>query len=251
MSEENTTEQSEPILVASYRIPEKKKRGGRRICFWLALLFLISTIALSAMAIWNYVSWKKIQAEKNQLEKENAELQKENTELVDIAEKIISDKSQLQNDSTQLKNEISQVQIDRDKLQEENEQLKSENEKLKDDYEKLLNSEVHVDVSRIYNYENFSTYLDSLEITYLFLNYRVSTASNFSGQEKLFIKILEPDGTLMTGISSPEGYTMEVSPYSSQSGWGSHTPGAYHPGEYKIEFWYKEICVGQKTVQIF
>ena len=129
--------------------------------------------------------------------------------------------------------------------------MQEENEKLKNDYEKLLNSEVHVDVSRIYNYENFSTYLDSAEITYLFLNYRVSTASNFSGQEKLFIKILEPDGTLMTGISSPEGYTMEVSPYSSQSGWGSHTPGAYHPGEYKIEFWYKEICVGQKTVQIF
>lgn len=244
MSEENTTEQSEPILVASYRIPEKKKRGGRRICFWLALLFLISTIALSAMAIWNYVSWKKIQAEKNQLEKENAELQKENTELVDIAEKIISDKSQLQNDSTQLKNEISQVQIDRDKLQEEN-------EKLKNDYEKLLNSEVHVKITGLYNYKNSSTYLDSSEITYLYIDYKVFLASSFYEHENLFIKILEPDGTLMTGISSPEGYTMEVSPYSSQSGWGSHTPGAYHPGEYKIEFWYKEICVGQKTVQIF
>ena len=240
MSEET----SEPTLVASYRIPEKKKRGGIRICFWLALLFLISTIALSAMAIWNYVSWKKIQAEKNQLEKENAELQKENTELADIAEKIISDKSQLQNDSTQLKNEISQVQSDRDKLQEEN-------EKLKNDYEKLLNSEVHVKITGLYNYKNFSTNLDSSEITYLYIDYKVFLASSFYEPENLFIKILEPDGTLMTGESSPEGYTMEVSPYSSQSRWGSHTPGAYHPGEYKIEFWYKEICVGQKTVQIF
>lgn len=251
MSEENTTEQSEPILVASYRIPEKKKRGGRRICFWLALLFLISTIALSAMAIWNYVSWKKIQAEKNQLEKENVELQKENTELADIAEKIISDKSQLQNDSTQLKNEIKKVQSDRDKLQEENEQLKSENEKLKDDYEKLLNSEVHVKITGLYNYKNSSTYLDSSEITYLYIDYKVFLASSFYEDENLFIKILEPDGTLMTGESSPDGYTMEVSPYLSHSGWGRKTPGAYHPGEYTIEFWYNGICVGKKTVQIF
>ncbi len=240
MSEET----SEPTLVASYRIPEKKKRGGRRICFWLAFLFLISTIALSAMAIWNYVSWKKIQAEKNQLEKENAELQEKNRELEDNAKRISTDSIQLQNDSTQLKTEIKKVQSDRDKLQEEN-------EKLKNDYEKLLNSEVHVKIAGLYNYKNFSTNLDSSEITYLYIDYKVFLASSFYEHENLFIKILEPDGTLMTGESSPDGYTMEVSPYSSQSGWGSHTPGAYHPGEYKIEFWYNGICVGKKTVQIF
>lgn len=240
MSEET----SEPTLVASYRIPEKKKRGGRRISFWLSILFFVSTIIGFGLAIWNYRNCTICQETKNQLEKENAELQEKNRELEDNAKRISTDSIQLQNDSTQLKTEIKKVQSDRDKLQEEN-------EKLKNDYEKLLNSEVHVKITGLYNYKNFSTYLDSSEITYLYIDYKVFLASSFYEHENLFIKILEPDGTLMTGESSPDGYTMEVSPYLSHSGWGRKTPGAYHPGEYTIEFWYNGICVGKKTVQIF
>lgn len=66
---------------------------------------------------------------------------------------------------------------------------------------------------------------------------------------KLQVKIFRPDQSLMTGETSPEGYTYskEVTIYKNNpvimlSGWGSKSGDLYTPGTYKFEIW----CDGDK-----
>ena len=76
-------------------------------------------------------------------------------------------------------------------------------------------------------------------ITY---NYTGSTSSD----RALNIKIIKPDGNLMTGTSSPNGYTfnetLAMQPNSTGEkvllpGWGNESGGAYSPGIYTYEIW--------------
>jgi hypothetical protein len=72
----------------------------------------------------------------------------------------------------------------------------------------------------------------------------------------LFIKIINPDGSLFSGTSSPEGYTMsktftsaggkKKSEYQELGGWGNNTQSAYDAGVYTVELW--EEYEGAKEV---
>ena len=93
--------------------------------------------------------------------------------------------------------------------------------------------------------------LDSTKITYLDFTYTVLKTSKVGNLEKLYIKIIDPNGNVSSGSSSPQGYTTVVDINSSWTGWGNSTAGAvYKEGTYVIEFWYQNACVGRKEVKI-
>lgn len=73
------------------------------------------------------------------------------------------------------------------------------------------------------------------------------------------VKILKPDGGMLTGSSSPEGYTYS-SKFTLKSGdnnnaellgWGSSNGGTYSEGTYTMEFWYKGKKLYTKSFYIF
>lgn len=78
-----------------------------------------------------------------------------------------------------------------------------------------------------------------------------------TGTYTIYVKLYK-DGTLITGTSSPSGYTysdkVTISGNSSQvftlSGWGNKTAGFWSIGEYRFEIWYGDYCIGSKTFQV-
>lgn len=72
-----------------------------------------------------------------------------------------------------------------------------------------------------------------------------------SSSIELYVKILNPDGSLKRGSSSPVGYSFIIKyPENSDMGWGSASGGSYSAGTYTVEVWYHGICLGTKKVDI-
>ena len=75
---------------------------------------------------------------------------------------------------------------------------------------------------------------------------------------KCQIKIFDPEGTLMTGESSPSGYTTERNitffPGDNNTvevvGWGNNNESVYNAGTYTFELWYDENKVCSSSVQL-
>ena len=86
--------------------------------------------------------------------------------------------------------------------------------------------------------------LNSSEIRYL--TPLITYNSNINGNVTFDIKVLNPNGTLNTGTSSPSGYsyssTVRLNAGNDQtirlSGWGSSTSSTYSAGQYIFEVWY-------------
>lgn len=122
---------------------------------------------------------------------------------------------------------------------------------LKNAWNATLESPVHVVIDNVYNEADGSNMLDSTKITFLDFTYTVLKTSKVGNLEKLYIKIIDPNGNVSSGSSSPQGYTTVVDINSSWTGWGNSTAGAvYKEGTYVIEFWYQNACVGRKEVKI-
>lgn len=87
-----------------------------------------------------------------------------------------------------------------------------------------------------------SLYASSIQ----YLCWRISYNGPSSSQTKqCYIKYIKPDGSLMTGSSSPEGYTtsknITFSPGSNTveaAGWGNENGTAYNAGTYRCELWF-------------
>lgn len=86
------------------------------------------------------------------------------------------------------------------------------------------------------------------------INITVYTPGTYS----IYVKLYNPNGSLMTGNSSPSGYTYknDVTLYSNTtyyklSGWGSNTPGHYSSGQYRFEFYYNGEKIGEKSFRIY
>ncbi len=78
-----------------------------------------------------------------------------------------------------------------------------------------------------------------------YLTPKISYSGLSSSQTKtVYVKIIKPDGSLLTGSSSPNGYTYShtITFYSGYNscevlGWGNNNGGVYSGGTYTIEFW--------------
>lgn len=121
-----------------------------------------------------------------------------------------------------------------------------------DGWNATLESPVHVVIDNVYNDADGSNMLDSTKITFLDFTYTVLKTSKVGNLEKLYIKIIDPNGNVSSGASSPQGYTTTADINSSWGGWGSTSAGTvYKAGTYHIEFWYHGVCVGLKSVYIY
>ena len=80
-----------------------------------------------------------------------------------------------------------------------------------------------------------------------------ATLANTTAQPqkgRMSVKFIKPDGTLMQGSKSPNGFTFDqdvnvVNSASVTNGWGRSTGGSYEPGRYRIEFWWDGKRIGQ------
>ena len=100
--------------------------------------------------------------------------------------------------------------------------------------------------------DEFGSVLYAREIPYL--NLRISYKSYSAAT--VYVKILDPDGKLSTGTSSPEGYTTTytLSPQSSGtfvSGWGNEEMTVYRPGYYTVELWHEGRKIYSKQVYLY
>lgn len=67
---------------------------------------------------------------------------------------------------------------------------------------------------------------------------------------RLNVKLVDSDGVMYTGKTSPEGYSYadDISIYFGRNscvlgGWGDKNKGHYKAGSYRIEIWYKAVCL--------
>ncbi|MDR0894450.1 MAG: hypothetical protein LBN06_04020 [Prevotellaceae bacterium] len=74
----------------------------------------------------------------------------------------------------------------------------------------------------------------------------------------LNVKLFKPNGSLSTGNSSPPGYsfsrnsTFRTGKDSlTLSGWGGNDKGHWSKGNYRIEFWYGDICISSHKFTIY
>ena len=79
-----------------------------------------------------------------------------------------------------------------------------------------------------------------------YLKWRISyEGPSIATTKNCYIKIVDPDGQLETGSSSPSGYTFSQeitfssgNNYATCKGWGNASATAYKPGTYRFELWY-------------
>ena len=91
-----------------------------------------------------------------------------------------------------------------------------------------------------------------------FIYSKISVYSLIDGTVDIFVKFFGPNG-MSTSSNSPDGYTFKSSVAlkknqtvtASLKGWGGSTKGHWKSGEYRIEYWYKDVCVGKKYFTVF
>ena len=98
----------------------------------------------------------------------------------------------------------------------------------------------------------FGSTLYAREIPYL--NMRISYKCNSAST--VYVKILDPQGNLSTGSSSPAGYTTQytLSPTSAgtrEAGWGNESMSIYKPGYYTVELWHEGRKIYSKQVHLY
>lgn len=91
----------------------------------------------------------------------------------------------------------------------------------------------------------YGSSLKAANIKYLYSRIYYTGLIESSKTITVYVKIIDPDGTLETGESSPSGYTyskdITIEPgakYANLNGWGNATEGSYTAGDYKCELWY-------------
>ena len=78
-----------------------------------------------------------------------------------------------------------------------------------------------------------------------------------SGTYTVYVKMFK-NNVLSTGSSSPAGFSysdeITLSGSSSQtfylSGWGSDSDGHWEEGDYRVEVWYGNYCIGSTTFEV-
>jgi len=99
--------------------------------------------------------------------------------------------------------------------------------------------------------------LNASQVRYL---YPVITYDSLEGQYITFyVKIINPNGILNTGTSSPRGYSYIDSRQVTRGnglslglkGWGNDYAYTYQAGQYTVEVWYNNICLKSEKITIY
>lgn len=108
-------------------------------------------------------------------------------------------------------------------------------------------------------YDDWGSILYASKMKYMYARATYSNSSNSTQDLEFYVKLYMPDGTLMSGSSSPHGYTyshtVTIKPGGSNtvelSGWGNKNGGVYTSGKYLFELWYKEKKLYETAITIF
>lgn len=108
-----------------------------------------------------------------------------------------------------------------------------------------------------WNYiNNYGTTIYSYQTQYL--TPRIYVTVYTPGTYTIYVKLLNPSGKLVTGNSSPSGYSFSdditlnsSTTYKNLMGWGGSTSGHYSAGQYRWEFWYNGEKIGEKSFTIY
>lgn len=221
----------------------KKIKISAAIGWILFGVMVIVALVIHSNLSDNSAFWYRLYSEeKNKTENIQKQLDEANNLNIDIKKQL-----------SEANNELASRSNSNNSPSEENRRLENLLNAERKKNNSLLNglsSPVHVVVDKVYNQADNSTTLNHSSLTYLCFGYTVLRTFEISNSELINVKLLYPDGTLMRNSSiSPAGYSFDVTAESSWTGWGSDTP-TYYAGNYTIEFWYKNACVGRKVVQI-
>ena len=94
----------------------------------------------------------------------------------------------------------------------------------------------------------------SSNTTYIYS--RMKAHSLTDGSVDIFVKFYTPNGLSRSSSGDTYSYSCSVNLQKNQAttiyanGWGGDTKGFWKSGSYRIEFWYKDICLGAKYYTI-
>lgn len=162
-----------------------------------------------------------------------------------------SEISSLNYKNTELSSSVKSLTSTNDELQAANNSLSSVVEKVSGNTPLIVASVEVKDAST-----NYGAIIDSSNTTYLY--FRFTAYSLVNSATKVYIKIYTPYG-LSRGNSSPSGYSFDYTIYPSKnqtetfeiSGWGNSEKGNWSPGDYRVEIWCKDKCIGVKSFTIY
>ena len=93
------------------------------------------------------------------------------------------------------------------------------------------------------------------DIRYIGLTLKVET----SGYQyiQFYLKYIQPDGAVITGLSSPKGYTLSNNTFINSNtkiinfiGWGNDEKGIYEIGTHYIEVWVESCMIYRKSFEV-
>ena len=98
------------------------------------------------------------------------------------------------------------------------------------------------------------------KITYLYPRIKTKRFTENLGTLTLYVRFINPEGTIMSNENSPLGYTyshdigygpLDIFDFMELSGWGSESGGTYDRGTYRVEIWTELFAIGygEFTVQ--
>lgn len=117
-----------------------------------------------------------------------------------------------------------------------------------------------VEIGNTDYYWNFINSYGSIIYSYQtkYLTPRIYVSVYTPGTYTIYTKLYNPNGKIVTGTSSPTGYSQKeditlksTTPYVDLNGWGSNTSGHYPAGQYRWEFWYNGVKIGEKSFTIY
>ena len=231
------------------KIVEKKTINKTAIALFVTIIIILLAIILFFSP--KYFSYRKSADELIVVKQDVVSYENNIKELTQSNNKLATE-------NNILKTNITTLEVKNKAFEEEVKNLKTINKGI---LSKHLMSIYSIEFKST-NYSSSTTYISYGNTLYSSLIYylcpKISYNGAFEGNIKLSIKIIQPNGVLVTGNSSPSGYTYEQNMYCKKGyntaelgGWGNSSGGTYSSGNYRIEFWYSNVCIGEKNFYIY
>lgn len=263
----------------------KKKQKNYKLVIWLIVficiggIIFISTINSRNTQIQNLKDdiqeqQQQIETQTQTIEEINSDLSNAKTQIISLNQTIQEQTDNIQSLQIDIENKnqtisalnttIKEQDISITKLREDNSDLSKIKKELSD-LKNYIKNELPLIITDI-EIAN-GDYDGNVETDYgkkiyasstMFLKPRIKYIGFISDYKTLKVKWYNPDGSLRTGKSSPEGFTLSETYYIRTEsntltlpGWGNKNKGHWKKGTYRIEIWYEDICLKVKTFTVY
>lgn len=97
---------------------------------------------------------------------------------------------------------------------------------------------------------DFSQSFDQDEIQFITFHLQLLNTTSLQQKGQIGVKYFGPNGKMLRGSKSPEGFTMTQSvnftdKVNVNNGWGNSAGNYFAPGRHRIEFWWNDKRIGQ------